>query len=218
MPDIGEILGWPFKDRRWPSRLILTGLLWLAVSLTVVGAPIAAVGLNGWMLAALDNLRAGRTELPAPGFRNWGRGLRVFLVLLIYYLVLAALAGIPIGAGLLVGLRGPNSIAAGLLAVFGQSLLLLGSTALALLTPAIVALTERDGWSGGLNAANLWRTASARPSPTLVAGLIAVLALDIISPLGALACLLGVALTTPYAFAVLAAAVNAYERALLSDR
>ncbi|TMD07089.1 MAG: DUF4013 domain-containing protein [Chloroflexi bacterium] len=218
MPDIGEILGWPFKDPRWPSRLLLTGLLWLALSVTVVGAPIAAVGLNGWMLAALDNLRAGRTELPAPGFRNWGRGLRVFLVLLIYYVALAAIAGVPIGAGLLVGLRGTNSIGAGLLTVFGQSLLLLGSTVLAVLTPAIVVLTERAGWSGGLNVLNLWRTASVRPSLTLIAGLIALLALDIISPLGALACLVGVALTTPYAFAVLAAAVSAYERALLSDR
>jgi hypothetical protein len=47
--------------------------------------------------------------------------------------------------------------------------------------------------------------------------LISLLALDIISPLGAVICGVGLAATTPYAYAVLAAAVSARRRQLSGE-
>ena len=74
------------------------GLLWFALSLTVVGIPLAGIALAGWMLTAADNLRAGRDELPPPGL-YLRRGYRLFIVQLAYLLALVALAAIPVGEG-----------------------------------------------------------------------------------------------------------------------
>src|SRR3979490_1859972 len=113
------MLAWPFRDARWPARPGLMGLLWLALSLTVVGIPLAGIALAGWMLTAADNLRAGRLELPPPGLYP-RRGDARFLAPVAYLLALAVVAAIPILIGFRLG-----GIGGGLLAVFGESLLTL---------------------------------------------------------------------------------------------
>src|SRR6202171_3303867 len=137
--EAGDMLAWPFRDPRWPARLGLMGLLWFVLSLTLIGIPLAGIALAGWMLTAADNLRAGRLELPPPGFYV-RRGYRLFLVQLAYLLALVALAAIPVLGGFRLG-----GIGGGLLVVFGESVLTLGSTALVAATPALVQLTESGG-------------------------------------------------------------------------
>jgi hypothetical protein len=200
------MLAWPFRDARWPARLGLMGLLWLALSLTVVGIPLAGIAIAGWMLTATDNLRAGRLELPPPGL-YLRRGYRLFLVQAAYLLAIAAVAAVPLIGGFRLG-----GIGGGLLAVFGESLLTLGSTALVAATPALVRLTESGGIRGALRVDQLAVRVAADPRRAVGSGLMSLLCLDIISPIGLLACGIGLAVTTTYGYAVLAAAVVAYDR------
>ena len=206
LDDAGEMLAWPFHDPRWPERLGLMGLLWVALSLTLVGIPLAGMALAGWMLTAADNLRAGHHELPPAGL-YLRRGYRLFLVQLAYLLLLAALAAIAVIGGLRLG-----GIGGGLLAVFGESLLTLGTTALVAATPALVRLTESDGVFAALRVDRLAALLAADPRRSMGSGLMSLLSLDIISPIGLLACGFGLAVTTTYGYAVLAAAVVAFDR------
>ncbi|MDQ6919140.1 MAG: DUF4013 domain-containing protein, partial [Candidatus Dormibacteraeota bacterium] len=199
LDDAGGMLGWPFRDPRWPARLVLMGVLWFLLSLTLVGIPLAGIALAGWMLTAADNLRAGRLELPPPGL-YLRRGYRLFLVQLIYLLALLVLAALTVGGGLRLG-----GIAGGLLAVFGESLLTLGSTALVAATPALVQLTESGGVLAALRVDRLAALLAANPRRSVGDGLLSLLCLDIISPIGLLACGIGLAVTTTYGYAVLAA-------------
>jgi len=200
------MLAWPFRDPRWPARLGLMGLLWFVLSLTVVGIPLAGIALAGWMLTAADNLRAGRLELPPPGLYV-RRGYRLFLVQLAYLLALAVVAALPVITGFRVG-----GIAGGLLVVFGESLLTLGSTALVALTPALVRRTESVGVLEALRVDRLVTLLAVDPRRSVGSGLMSLLCLDIISPIGLLACGIGLAVTTTYGYAVLAATVVAFDR------
>ncbi len=200
------MLAWPFRDPRWPARLGLMALLWFALSLTLIGIPLAGIAIAGWMLTAADNLRAGRPELPPPGL-YLQRGYRLFLVQVAYLLALAVLAAIPVVGGFRLG-----GIGGGLLAVFGESLLTLGSTALVAATPALVHLTESGGVPGALRVDRLAALLAATPRRSVGSGLMSLLCLDIISPIGLLACGIGLAVTTTYGYAVLAATVVAFDR------
>jgi hypothetical protein len=200
------MLAWPFRDPRWPARLGLMGLLWFVLSLTVVGIPLAGIALAGWMLTAADNLRAGRLELPPPGLYV-RRGYRLFLVQLAYLLALAVVAALPVITGFRVG-----GIAGGLLVVFGESLLTLGSTALVALTPALVRRTESVGVLEALRVDRLVTLLAVDPRRSVGSGLMSLLCLDIISPIGLLACGIGLAVTTTFGYAVLAATVVALDR------
>jgi Protein of unknown function (DUF4013) len=200
------MLAWPLRDPRWPARLALMGLLWFVLSLSVVGIPVAGIALAGWMLTAADNLRAGRPELPPAGL-YMRRGYRLFLVQLAYLSALAVVAAIPVIGGVRLG-----GIGGGLLAVFGQSLLALGSTALVAATPALVHLTESGGVRAALRVDRLAALLAANPRRSVGSGLMSLLCLDIISPIGLLACGIGLAVTTTYGYAVLAAAVVAFDR------
>jgi hypothetical protein len=206
LDDTGELLAWPFRDPRWATRLGLMGLLWLVLSLSVVGIPFAGIGLAGWMLTAADNLRAGRPELPPAGL-YLRRGYRLFLVQLTYLLALVVVAAVPVIGGLRLG-----GIGGGLLAVFGESLLTLGSTALVAATPALVQLTESGGVLAALRVDRLAALLATYPRRSVGCGLMSLLCLDIISPIGLLACGIGLAVTTTYGYAVLAATVVAFDR------
>ena len=200
------MLAWPLQDPRWVRRLGLMGLLWLGLNLTLVGIPVAAVALTGWMLTAADNLRAGRQELPPPGL-YLARGVRLFLVQLAYLFALLALAALPIAGGLKLG-----GVGGGLLAVLGQTVLTLGAILLAAATPGLAVLVDSRGSRAALNPVRLARLLGTNRRLATGSGLMSLLCLDIISPIGLLACGIGLAGTTTYAYAVLASAIVAFDR------
>ncbi len=206
MDDAGAMLAWPLQDPRWLRRLGLMGLLWLGLNLTLVGIPVAAVALTGWMLTAADNLRAGRQELPPPGL-YLARGVRLFLVQLAYLFALLALAALPIATGLKLG-----GVGGGLLAVLGQTVLTLGAILLAAATPGLAVLVDSRGSRAALNPVRLARLLGINRRLATGSGLMSLLCLDIISPVGLLACGIGLAGTTTYAYAVLASAIVAFDR------
>ena len=184
------------------------GLLWLLLSLTIAGIPIGAIALTGWMLTAVDNLRAGRLEVPPAGL-YLARGWRLFAVQLVYLLLVLAVSVLPAVAGIRVG-----GVGGGLLAVFGQSLGLLASTVLVAVTPALALLVDEGGLGAGLSPRRLLAMIRRNPRLAIGCGLLSLLSLDIISPIGLLACGVGLAVSATYAYAVLAATITAYDRQL----
>src|SRR5438309_4176901 len=87
MERIGDAFVWPFRDPDWLSKVVIMGLILL---IPIVGA----IDGLGWMLVAIDRLRAGEEKLPPANFDYLGRGVLLFVVFLVYYLGLALVAAL----------------------------------------------------------------------------------------------------------------------------
>ena len=201
------------RDPQWVSRVVLMGLISL---IPIVGQLV----LLGWMLAALDNLRTGRYELPDPGFSYIGRGFNLFVVLLVYGLAIAMVFVVLFLAGGGLVVAASSSTNSGALAVLGGLILgidYLATFALAvcygLLTPVIVLRTDLGGIGGGLNAAEVVGDARRFLVPTLLAGLLTYVG-HLIAGAGAALCVVGLIFTAPYGYSVIAGVLRYYEQQL----
>lgn len=211
MHEFGEAIGWPARQPGWVGTVLLMGLISLI--------PVAgAIALLGWMLRCLDHLREGRSDLPPAGFGSFGRGLRVFAVMLVYGLsalaLLAVLFGLGFGlasAGAAGGGRRPAALAGFLLVMLGWAAGLLVALAAYFLTPLVVLLTDGGGMRAGLDVARVLRLSAARPQLTLMAGLMTLLA-HVVGGLGGLLCGFGYFLTIAYGYAMLAGVIRVYEQ------
>jgi hypothetical protein len=208
---IGDAFAWPFRDPEWVNKILIMGLILL---IPVVG------GINGlgWMLAALERLRAGEERLPPANFDHLGRGFRLFVVLFVYYLVLIAIAAaIYLPAVAIFAQQSQAETSNPVLVSLGVALSLLafsfttfGSLAVTFLTPAIVLAFDRGGIAGGLRVVDVVKDARASITNTLIAGLM-LIAASLIAQLGSVACLIGVVFTAAYALAIQAWIVRSYE-------
>jgi len=63
---ITEAFTWPFRDPDWISKLLIIALILL---IPIVGS----INGLGWMLASLDNLRAGQDRLAPANLSYLGR-------------------------------------------------------------------------------------------------------------------------------------------------
>ncbi len=212
MDRIGDAFVWPFRDPEWVSKILIIGLILL---IPVVG------GINGlgWMLAALDRLRAGEQRLPPANFDHLGRGFRLFVVLFVYYLVLIAItAAIYLPAVTIFVQQGqdesssnPFLVSLGLaLSLLAFSFITLASLLLTFLLPAIALAVDRSGIGAGLRLVEVLRSARASLTNTLIAGLM-LIAASLIAQLGSVACLIGVVFTAAYAFAMQAWIIRSFE-------
>src|SRR5262245_64800802 len=87
---------------------------------------VGGINALGWMLAALHRLRAGEERMPPANFDHLGRGFKLFVVLLFYYLVLSAIAAAAyLPAVLLLADQGRQASANPLLVSLGFALSLL---------------------------------------------------------------------------------------------
>ena len=203
MNDYSDSIGWPIKDPGWIGKIVIQSLINI---IPIIGQ----IALVGWMLAAVDNLRAGRLELPPAGFSFMGRGLNVFLVFLVYLAVCIAVFVVVIVFGFaLIGAAANNDggvlgVIGGLLVVLGYGILILAGLALYFLMAPIVVATERGGVGGGLNLPQIVAMARARGSATLFAGLFALV--------GGLIGSLCSYITVAYGSAVMAGVIAVYER------
>jgi hypothetical protein len=210
MNDWGETISWPTRDPGWMGKVVIMGLISL---IPIIGQ----MCLFGWMLAALQNLREGRQELPPAGFDFLGRGVNLFLVWLVYVLAMLVVLAVFFGIGLGIVAVGSNSNngAAGalgsLVILLGYAAMLIGALGLYFLLPAIVLQTERGGMGAGLNIGQVAALARSNGSVTLLAGLMTILAY-IIGGLGGILCGVGVILTIAYGYAMLAGIVRVYEQ------
>ena len=212
MDRIGDAFVWPFRDPGWVNKIVIMALIQL---IPIVGG-IAGLG---WMLAALDKLRAGEERLPPANFDNLGRGFRLFVVLFVYYGMLIAIAAaiylpavaILIQQGQDESSSSPFVVSLGVaLSLLAFSFATLGSLVLTFLFPAIVLAVDRGGIGAGLRLFGVLKNVRASLTNTLIAGLM-LIAAGLIAQIGSVACVIGVVFTAAYAFAMQAWIIRSYE-------
>ncbi|HSS61618.1 MAG TPA: DUF4013 domain-containing protein [Candidatus Limnocylindrales bacterium] len=210
MERIGDAFVWPFRDPDWISKILLMGLILL---IPIVG------GINGlgWMLAAIDRLRAGEERLPPANFDYIVRGFHLFVVYLVYYLCLAAITAVVYVPAIVILSQQGHDSANGFLIAIGIALLLLtvsivtiGGLALTFAMPAIVLAVDHGGIGAGLRIGEIARRARASLINTLIAGLM-LIAAGLVGQLGAVLCVIGVVFTSAYALAMQAWIIRSYE-------
>lgn len=210
MSRIGDAFVWAFRDPDWPGKVAVMGLILL---IPIVG------GINGlgWMLTALDRLRAGEERLPPANLDYIGRGFQLFVVYLVYYAALAVIAlALYLPAIIVLSAQGrgqPNAalIVLGLVLLAGAvAVVTVGGLALAFAMPAIVLAVDRDGISAGLHVGAIVKRARLSLINTLIAGLMLVAA-GLLGQLGGVACFIGVVFTSAYALTVQAWIIRSYE-------
>jgi Protein of unknown function (DUF4013) len=189
---VGDSFGWPFQDPGWAGKVAVQGLIFI---IPIIGW----IALTGWLVMAIDNLRAGRRELPPAGF-HLEKGIALFVVVFVYNLVLSIPGEILNGVG---QNRGGASALGGLV---GLALSLL----FAFIAPALYVKTYRGGFQGGFDVVGVWNLAVSHTNTSVTAGLMYIVA-GIIGALGILLCCVGLIFTVPYGAAVIAAIVTWYE-------
>jgi hypothetical protein len=214
MNDVGQSFTFAFKDQRWLSKFALIGLAGL---IPIVGN----MWLLGWMLATRDNLRAGRGDLAEVQGSQIGRGAPVVLVILVYYLVLIALIMVPLmliffaAVSSSVASRGSSESSAvfgPLFTLYASGVTLLSLVGYFMYLPLVVAV-ERHGVGGGLNPGVVWGIARHNLTHTLIAGLL-VYAAMYAGSLGLFLCCIGLIITYPYGYAVMAGVLFRFEQTL----
>jgi hypothetical protein len=210
MERIGDAFAWPFRDPDWLNKILIMGLIQL---IPIVG------GINGlgWMLAALDRLRAGDERLPPANFDYLGRGIQLFVVYLVYYVGLALIGVVLyLPAVVLLAQQGhdsPNAFFVGIgfvLMLLTFSVVTLGALALTFAMPSIVLVVDHGGIAAGFDIGAIFRRARSSPINTLIAGLM-LIAAGFIGQLGAFACFIGVVFTGVYALAMQAWIMRSFE-------
>jgi hypothetical protein len=207
---ITDAFSWPARDHEWLTKILIIGL--------ILVIPIAgAINGIGWMLATLDRLRAGEQTLAPANFSYIGRGLRVFVVNLLYGLAVVLVAAAIYVPALLIASsqsQGPANPALVSLAIalslLAFSIATLGTLALNFALPAIVLATERDGIPGGLHVSAVLRRSRINVANTLIAGLM-LIAAGFVGSLGIVLCGIGVLFTSAYALAMQAWIIRSFE-------
>ncbi|HVS49216.1 MAG TPA: DUF4013 domain-containing protein [Candidatus Dormibacteraeota bacterium] len=210
MDRITDAFIWPTRDPEWLMKVLIMALILL---IPIVGA----INAIGWMLACIDRLRAGETRLAPANFSYLARGLRLFVVNLVYGLAITLIAlAIYIPALLMAsnqsnGSANPTLISLAIvLSLLAFSVATLGSLALNFAMPSIVLATDAGGMIGGLRVGDVVRRARANLSNTLIAGLM-LIAAGFVGSLGIVACGIGIFFTTVYALAIQAWVVRSFE-------
>ena len=210
MERITDAFAWPFRDPDGLSKVAIIGLILL---IPIVGT----INGLGWMLAALDRLRAGEEKLPPANFDYLGRGVGLFVVNLVYVLALIAVGGVLYGLAVVIlatqGHDSPNAflVALALALLFMTfGVVTIGSLALTFATPAITLAVSRGGIAAGLRLDEIVHMSIRSPLNTLIAGLM-LIAVGFIEGLGVVVCCVGIVFTVAYALAAQAWIVRSFE-------
>jgi hypothetical protein len=202
---LGESFTWAFRDREWPGKMLIQGLI---VLIPIVGW----IAMTGWLMMAFENARAGKNELPPAGF-HLERGIAIFLVLLIYSLVLSIPADVLFTAGSIAtgshfrefGYAASPFFALGWLVAIATNLLL------RFLIPSLIVNTFHGGFAGGMDIQKVWRLSTFNVGNTILAALIIWVA-SVIGGLGFVVCCVGIIFTIPYENTITAGAATWLEK------
>jgi hypothetical protein len=206
-----EAFTWPFRDPEWLPKLLI-------MALTLLIPIVGSINGLGWMLASLDRLRAGEETLAPANLHYLGRGIRLFAVELIYAVgitLIAVLIFLPtIALSVNQGQGSANSalIAGAILLNFiGFGVITILSLALTFAMPAIVLATDQGGIGAGINVVAVVRRSRMNLTHTLIAGLM-LIAASFVGSIGAVACGIGVVVTSAYALAMQAWIIRSFEQ------
>jgi hypothetical protein len=207
---ITDAFVWPARDPEWLTKILI-------IALTLLIPIVGAINGLGWMLATLDRLRAGEEKLAPANLGYIGRGIRLFVVNLVYGLTIALVAGLIYIPAVVVAANqshGPANPAAVslviMLSLLAFSVATLGSLALNFAMPSIVLATDRTGIAGGMHVSAVLRQARTSIANTLIAGLM-LIAAGFVGSLGLFVCGIGVLFTSAYALAMQAWIIRSFE-------
>ena len=202
---LGDSFTWAFKDPQWPGKMLLQGLI---AFIPIIGW----MAMLGWLMMAIDNLRAGRTELPPAGF-HLVRGAGIFFVLLIYSLVLTIPGDVLLVLGVIVAAANQQSsgagagAAAGALFALAYVLYFAVGLFLRFLLPALILSTNRGGFAGGLDVQKVWRLSTTPKVGNVIIAALIIWVASIIGGLGITLCLIPAIFTVPCENTITAGAV-----------
>jgi len=198
--DFGLAFRYVFDDEDWFRKIALPALCSL---IPIIGQFIVV----GWGLRATKNVIEGneRRALPDLNFgEDLGRGFMVVLIQGIYSLPVAIIVGL--GSLLFWFIDQSSEATMVIFGILGADLILLGILLSILLAFWSVAGIANYAAKGNFGAAFKFKEIFALLKKSFVSWLLVVLgqmlALGIIAPLGAIACGIGVLLTTVYGTAV----------------
>lgn len=210
MDRVTDAFTWPFRDPDWLRKLLIIALILL---IPIVGS----INGIGWMLASVDRLRAGEERLAPANLSYLGRGIRLFVVELIYGLAIVGIAlviylpavALAIHEGQ--GTADPALITvAVLLYLLAFSVTTVLSLTLNFAVPAVVLATDKGGISGGLELGAVIRRCRLSLTNTLIAGLM-LIAAGFVGSLGIYVCVIGVFFSSAYALAMQAWIIRSFE-------
>lgn len=201
MNSVGDAFGYPLKDPGWVGKIAVQGLITI---IPVVGW----IATAGWLMMNFDNLRAGRMELAPAGF-HLERGIGIFGVVVIYSIVINIPASFLDGVGRTVSNH--NFYAATSFSGLGSLWRFAAQLFMDFLTPSLIVLTARNGFTGGLDIPRVWGMATGNMNNSIIGGLV-IFAAGIIAVFGLIGCCIGVFFTITYAAAVNAGVAAWFER------
>jgi Protein of unknown function (DUF4013) len=206
MNSVGDGFAWAFRDPAWPGKMLVQGLIAI---IPIVGW----VAMNGWLMVAFENARAGKNELPPAGF-HLGRGFPIFVVFLVYSLVLnlPALVFLAIGGGVNFHYNSQTAYNTGSpLSSLGYLLSFAAGLLLRFLIAPLIINTYHRGFNGGFDVATVWRMATANVSNGVITGLVIWVA-SFIGGIGFFLCCIGLIFTIPYENTIIACAAAWLEK------
>lgn len=207
--DYGKSFVFMFDD---PNRLrklgigMLVGLLGIVFSPVLIGL-IPLIMLLGYSLDVVRNVMDGQLT-PLPEWEDWGgflaRGFKVIVATFVWSLPAIILA-IPFAIGISLGKQnggGPEAVGIVLMAC-ASCLMLLWWIFVALISPAIyIWLAATDRLRSAFEASRLWRITREHLGPVIISLLLIVVASFIgliVGSLGIVLCVIGLAITVPFA-------------------
>jgi len=198
--NFGQSFSFVFKDKDWLKKLAIPALCSL---IPVVGQFV----VSGWGLKVTKNVIEGNEEHALPNIsfgEDLGRGFMAALITAIYSLPVAIITGL--AAGLFVWAGNADETVMTILFIVGGCIGLIGLLAGILLAflgvIAIANYVAKGKFSAAFNFKQIFGLLKKSFVSWLLVIVGQILALGIIAPLGAIACVIGVFLTMAYGVAV----------------
>lgn len=188
--DIGRAFTFMFDDDDWLKKIAIGGLIMLIPILNLVAL--------GYVIRALRNAREGRA-LPLPEWDDWGddfvRGLLITIATFIYTL--------PMLIAVLLGVAASGVFREQACMWAGYCPGMLWALLVAFITPALyLQYAKHDNFGALFHFGEIWHIVADKFSNYLVAVLMAWVAMIVASVIGSVACGLGVAWTSLWAYLV----------------
>jgi len=200
-----------FEDESWIKKILIGGIVSLV--------PIVNFAAMGYVVAVIRNVRDGRPT-PLPEWDQFGQmwmsGLWLFVIFLVYMIpiiILACISGIAtaamggaLDAGTVAGNAPVGEAIGGTMGIVGtclSCLMGLWGLVIGVLSPAIVIrFAETGQFSSAFQFGEVFNIAKVNVGSYLIVLVLLWVAIYIISPLGLIACVVGIIFTTFYAYLI----------------
>ena len=204
--DIGKAFTFPMEDQKWVAKLAIGGGLILAGIITIVGWLFTFPVVFGYLAMLTRNVINGNLQ-PLPEWDNWGErwieGVKMFVVGLVYSLPVIILRVVLTVPGAILANSSNNGVATtgGVLNLAGGCLSFILQLAVAVVLPAALARFAVSGSIGdGLKFAEVFATVRQNIGMYVVVALMSTFVAGFIGGIGVIACFVGAAFTSFYAY------------------